>query len=153
MKIVHGVSGPQFSHRSGGRNVEERERATRVRLTHAAVVDGGIVDPALRLLDLSFQVHSCLRRPAVRHGFVGLGLQVLQSRGDLFGQSSGLGSVTFTPIRKQKKEFLSADMADIRSVKWLATARERLAINHFNCECFMLPVKPKSGGVHHKKRC
>lgn len=69
------------------------------RLTHAAIIYGGIVDPALRLLNLSFQVNSCLCRPAVGHGFVGLGLQVLQSGCDLFRQSSGFRSVTFTPIR------------------------------------------------------
>ena len=75
-----------------------------VRLTHAAVIYGGIVDPALRLLDLSLQVHSCFCRPAVCHSFVGLGLQILQSCCDLFSQSSGLRSVTFTPIRKLKQQ-------------------------------------------------
>lgn len=68
-------------------------------LTHTAVIHGGIVDPALCLLNLSFQVNSCLCRPAVGHSFAGLGLQVLQSCCDLFSQSSGFRSVTFTPMR------------------------------------------------------
>lgn len=68
-------------------------------LTHATVIDGGIVNPALRLLNFSFQVHGCLGGPAVCHSFVGLGLKVLQSCCNLFGQSPGLRSVTFAPIR------------------------------------------------------
>lgn len=48
-----------------------------VQLTHAAVIYGGIVNPALRLLELAFQVHVCLCRPAVCDCFVSLGLQVL----------------------------------------------------------------------------
>lgn len=79
--------------------VREKDSSLGVRLTHAAVIYGGIINPALRLLNLSFQVHGCLCRPAVRHSFVGLGLQVLQSCCNLFSQSSGLRSVTFTPIR------------------------------------------------------
>lgn len=83
-------------------------RRTGVELTHAAVIDGGIVDPALRLLQLAFQVDICLCGPAVRHCFVSLGLQVLQSGSDLFGQSSGLRGITFTPlVFKKKKEALS----------------------------------------------
>lgn len=74
-------------------------RGAGARLTDAVVVHGGIVNPALCLLDLSLQVHSSLCRSAVGHGFVCLGLQVLQSCCDLFSQSSGLRSVTFTPTR------------------------------------------------------
>lgn len=96
----------------------------RARLTNTAVVYCGIVDPALRLFDLSLQMNSCLCRPAVGHSFVGLGLQVLQSCCDLFSQSSGFGSVTFTPIRKLKIAKMSEvafnykDMAELTSVDW-----------------------------------
>lgn len=126
---VHKLPGLLFNHRSSGKNVKECERKIErrgswggwegTRLTHAAVVHGGILNPALRLLDLSFQVNSGLCRPAVGHGFVGLGLQVLQRCCDLFSQSSGLGSVTFTPIRNLKtalRWFYHKDMAEMRYV-------------------------------------
>lgn len=77
----------------------EKDGSLGVRLTHTAVIYGGIINPALRLLNLSFQVHGCLCRSAVRHSFVGLGLQVLQRCCNLFSQSSGLRSIAFTPIR------------------------------------------------------
>jgi len=67
------------------------------RLTHAAVVHVGVVDPAMRLLDLALQVHGGLGGPAVRHRLVGLGLQVLQRRGDLLAQRPGLQCVPLTP--------------------------------------------------------
>lgn len=70
-------------------------------LTHATVVHRGVVNPTLRLLNFALQVHGCLGRPAVGHSLVGLGLQVLQRRGNLLGQSPGLGSVTFAPARQQ----------------------------------------------------
>lgn len=122
------MSGQQFSH---GRNVKECERKIRemrklgrmgARLTHTAVIHSGIVNPALRLLNLSFQMNSRLCRPAVGHSFVGLGLQVLQSCCDLFSQSSGFRSVTSTPkrnLRTAKRSevvFYHKGMAKMRSV-------------------------------------
>lgn len=55
-----------------------------VGLTHTTVIHGGIINPALGLLNLPFQVNSCLRGPAVGHSFVGLRLQILQTCRDLF---------------------------------------------------------------------
>lgn len=75
---------------------------TQTRLTNTTVIYCGIVNPALRLLDLSLQMNRCLRRSAVGHGFVGFGLQVLQSGCNLFSQSSGLRTVTFTPAGKKE---------------------------------------------------
>lgn len=82
-------------------------------LTHATVVHRGVVNPALRLLNFPLQVHGCLGRPAVGHSFVGLGLQVLQGRGNLLGQSPGLGSVTFAPTRQQQQRKKEADVVDV----------------------------------------
>lgn len=73
-----------------------------VQLTHTAVVYGGIVDPALRLLKLAFQVHICLCRPAVCNCFVSLGLQVLQSSSNLFCQSPGLRGISFAPLTSEQ---------------------------------------------------
>lgn len=81
-----------------------------VQLTHAAVIYGGIVNPALRLLKLAFQVHICLCRPAVCDRFVGLGLQVLQRSSDLFGQSSGLRGIAFPALVSKKKKGMKSSL-------------------------------------------
>lgn len=66
-------------------------------LTHSTVIYIGVVDPALSLLHLALQGQGSLGWSHVGYGTIGLGLQVLQSSADLFGQQSGFRSVTFTP--------------------------------------------------------
>lgn len=87
-----------------------------VQLTHTAVIYGGIVDPALCLLKLAFQVHICLCRPAVCNCFVSLGLQVLQSSSNLFCQSSGLRGISFTPLTSEQCMKLS--LQHISGISW-----------------------------------
>lgn len=54
-----------------------RTSAMRPALTDSAVIHCRVINPPLCLLNLAFQVDSCLGRPAVGHSPVGFGLQVL----------------------------------------------------------------------------
>lgn len=82
-------------------------------LTHSAVLQGGVVNPALGLLHLPLQIDGGLGRPAVGHGLVGLGLQVLQRRSDLLGEGPGFGSVALPAAgaKARRKRIREADMA------------------------------------------
>lgn len=69
-------------------------------LTDSPVVQCGIIDPALRLLNLAFEVDSSFGGSAVGHSPIGFGLQILQGRGHLFSQCSGFWGISFPPAEK-----------------------------------------------------
>lgn len=70
-------------------------------LTNSPVIHCGIIYPPLCLLNLALKVDSCFGRSAVGHSPVGFGLQVLQGRGHLFGQCSGLWGISFPPAEEK----------------------------------------------------